>query len=93
MKSMILPKEIVPQLPERVKNQSAYAGLCQCLAVFDSTGWTLEDQPALGTMLDFMPEMEIGQQLMIEGLPVHSRDPYGPARHSRLQSIFRPGRI
>lgn len=93
MKSMILPKEIAPQLPKQVKDQSAYAGSCESMAVFDSTGWTLEDQPALGTMLDFSPEMVIGQQLMIEGLPVHSRDPYGPARHSRLQSIFRPGRI
>lgn len=92
MKSMILPKEIGPQLPERVKNQSAYAGLCESMTVFDSTGWALENQPALGTMLDFTHEMGIGQQLMIEGLPVLSRDPYGPARHLRSQSISQPGR-
>jgi hypothetical protein len=90
---MILPKEIVPQLQERVKNQSAYAGLCDSMAVFDSIGWTLEDQPALGTMLDVTHEMGIGLHLMIEGQPVHPRDPYGPAGHLRSQSISQPGRI
>ena len=93
MKSMILPKEIVPQLPEQVKDQSAYAGLCESMAVFDPTGWALEDQAALGMMLDYADEMGIGQQLVIEQLSVDPQDPYELANYSITQSISQTGRI
>lgn len=86
-------EEIGPELPELVKNQSAYAGLSESMTVFDSTGWALEDQVALGMMLDFAYEMGIGQQILIEQLPVDPQDPYEPARHSLTQSISQTGRI
>lgn len=86
-------EEIGPELPELVKNRTAYAGLCESMTVFDSTGWALEDQVALGMMLDFAYEMRIGQQMMIEQLPIDPQDPYEPARQPLTQSIYRTGRV
>jgi ornithine cyclodeaminase/alanine dehydrogenase-like protein (mu-crystallin family) len=86
-------EEIGPELPELVRNRSAYAGLRENMTVFDSTGWALEDQVALGLMLDHAYEMGIGEQMDIEQLPVDPQDPYEPARHPVSQSIFRQERI
>lgn len=85
-------EEIGPELPELVKNRSAYAGLRESMTVFDSTGWALEDQVALEMMLDFACELGVGEQLVIEHLPVDPQDPYEPIRISASRSTSREER-
>lgn len=85
-------EEIGPELPELVKNRTVYAGLLEDMTVFDSTGWALEDQVALGMMLDYAYEMGIGEQLVIEQLPIDPQDPYEPARLPISQSLPRKER-
>ncbi len=69
-------EDIGPELVELVRNRPAYAGLRDSMTVFDSTGWALEDQTALGLMLDYAQELGIGNQLEIEQLPLDPQDPY-----------------
>lgn len=71
----LAPAEIGPRLASVVKHPERYADARSGITVFDSTGWAVEDQVALGLLVEYARRLELGRDVAIE---VVSADPYDP---------------
>lgn len=73
-----LEREDIPAvLVDVIKNPGRYAQHKEGLTVFDSTGWALEDQVAMGLLLDYARELKLGQRLALEAISPDPKNPYG----------------
>ncbi len=67
--------ELGPSLDGLVKDPSRYRRYQGDLTVFDSTGWALTDQVALGLLIEHARRLSVGDSIELE---TSSGDPYSP---------------
>lgn len=70
-------EDIAADLVDVVKNTTCYTAHCESISVFDSTGWALEDQIAMGMLMGFAHELHIGQHMALESISPDPKNPYG----------------
>ncbi len=70
-------EEIDATLVDVIRNPSAYEAYRESLSVFDSTGWALQDEVAIGLMLAYAEDMGIGQRVALESISPDAKNPYG----------------
>ena len=70
------PEKIGPNLFELVQNSEKYRFVQEGLSVFDSTGWTLEDEVAMTLFMELAAEFNLGMQLPIENVTTDALNPY-----------------
>jgi ornithine cyclodeaminase/alanine dehydrogenase-like protein (mu-crystallin family) len=72
--------EIGATLVEVIQQPERYDYARYMTSVFDSTGWALEDQVAMETLLDYAGDLGIGTSVELESASSDPRDPYHFAR-------------
>lgn len=70
-------EDIDATLVDVMKHPARYAAQREALTVFDSTGWALEDQVAMETLLDFAGDLGLGERVRLESISADPKDPYG----------------
>lgn len=71
------PGAIGPDLPELVRDAALYVGARDRLTVFDSTGWALEDELAMGLLVELAEPLGLGTRLPVESVGGDALNPYG----------------
>jgi ornithine cyclodeaminase/alanine dehydrogenase-like protein (mu-crystallin family) len=59
------------------KDPERFAPLRDKLTVYDSTGWSLQDQIALRLFIELATEIGLGQRVEVENLTGSAKNPYG----------------
>jgi ornithine cyclodeaminase/alanine dehydrogenase-like protein (mu-crystallin family) len=75
------PEEVGPSLLELVQQQDRYPHVQRQVTVFDSTGWVLEDQVAMGLLLEYATALKLGTLVPIECISADPKDPYDFLSH------------
>lgn len=70
------PDHIGPELYEVVRDAEEHQRRRSSLTVFDSTGWSVEDQVAIELVLHHGERLGLGTDIEIEGVPPDPYDPY-----------------
>jgi len=70
------PDSIGPSVTEVVRNAGLYMGAQESLTVFDSTGWALEDDVAMGLLAELAESLGLGMHLPIEAVVGDALNPY-----------------
>ena len=80
------------------QNQQDYAHLRDELTVYDSTGWSLQDQVVLRLFADLAAELGLGEYLRIENMNGDATNPYdfltpAPGRRPRVTEAVNAQRV
>lgn len=70
------PGEIGPGLADLVREADQYVSARDALTVFDSTGWALEDDVAMGLLVELAEPLGLGTRLPIEAVNGDALNPY-----------------
>ncbi len=68
--------QIGPELIDVIRNRQEHEGLRECITVFDSTGWALEDHVALNLFMEYAKEFGLGSHIEIESVSHDAKNPY-----------------
>ena len=68
------------ELPDLVATRDRQLSRKHELTVFDSTGWAVEDEIALGLALELADKHDLGTKFALESVPIDPYDPYAPPR-------------
>lgn len=68
-----------PEIPDVVRHADRHAARRSELTVFDSTGWSVEDDVALRLAVELAGDYNLGTEFVIECLPPDPYDPYSSA--------------
>jgi hypothetical protein len=77
--------QIVPELWRLVQEAVGYSAYQERLTVFDSTGWSLEDQVAGQMLIDPADVHDLGQTLRLERITRDPLNPYDVEVRTRLK--------
>lgn len=84
-----LAREDIPaELVDVIKHPERYGQYKEGLTVFDSTGWALEDQIAMGLLLDYARELKLGQRMALEAISPDPKNPYGFLSSAALTPVL-----
>ncbi len=82
----LLPDEIDASIGAVASDPDQFAKKRECLTIFDSTGWAVEDLVAMELLLSYANELELGQRVELESI---STEPHNPYHFDETASVVR----